>query len=90
MAHLKSKGLPTLDIAEVIEAAIKDANSQFQYQVAEGLVSLPTRFPVQVGNTETRVYLEVQAKALGTSIAALSGLILDEVVAASIAKYKKM
>lgn len=42
----------------------------------------PQRFPVVV-NRQTRAFLESQANAMRTSLAALAGLLLDEIVLAA-------
>ena len=47
------------------------------------LEGLPKRFPIAV-STETRVFLEYQARALHTSIAGLAGVILEGVAAETI------
>lgn len=71
-----------MSLKEVMASAldgvpVADDNSE------ANLAALPTRFPVQV-DQQTRVFLEYHAIALNTSISALSGLILKEVVSRSL------
>lgn len=75
----------SLSLEDVVRAALSSGGAQFEAdgQDSAGLSELPTRFPIQV-DRRTRVFLEYHAKALGTSIAALSGTILNEVVEATL------
>ena len=72
-----------LTLEEVVAAALAGGMVEFQGD-AQKLAELPTRFPVHV-DQQTRVFLEYHALALGTSISALSGLILNQVVAHTLA-----
>lgn len=77
--------LADLSLEDVLKAALASGNANFEVDPArvDGLADLPTRFPIQV-DPRTRVFLEYHAMALGTSIAALSGLILKHVVEATL------
>lgn len=87
-----SKPLPPcveiLDMKSVAERTLRLTMAQFSVATEAELATLPTRFSVQVGNRQTRVFLEYQARAMGTSIAGLAGLILDHVVEASLRKQQ--
>ncbi len=75
-----------MSLEDVVLAALSDAKTDVDHD-SEGLAELadlPTRFPVQV-DLQTRVYLDYYARALGTSIASLAGLILNQAVAKSLA-----
>lgn len=75
--------MKVLTLEEVVSAALSGGMVEFKGDT-EKLADLPTRFPVQV-DQQTRVFLEYHAMALGTSISALSGLILNQVVARTLA-----
>ncbi len=79
----------SLTLTDVMKAAIGDAVAAAGAASEQDLEALPTRFPVQVGNSATRVFLEYQAKALNTSIAGLAGTILDQVVANTLKQQRE-
>lgn len=72
-----------LTLDEVVAAALAGGMGKFE-DGGKNLHDLPTRFPVQV-DQQTRVFLEFHAASLGMSISALAGLILNQVVARTLA-----
>lgn len=79
--------MKVLTLEEVVAAALAGGMVEFEGDT-DKLADLPTRFPVQV-DQQTRVFLEYHAMALGTSISALSGLILNQVVARTLEARKR-
>lgn len=77
----------SLTLPEVVKAALGEGPEELSDEELRVLEDLPTRFPIQV-DKQTRVFLEYHAQSLGTSIAALSGLILKQVVEATLQEQK--
>lgn len=77
--------LAGLTLEQIVAAAMADGAGAYDGDVTS-LENLPTRFPVQV-DQQTRIFLEVHSRALGSSISALSGLILNQVVAHTLASH---